>query len=57
MSFILVSLALSILLGLIPANIAKEKGREFGLWWLYGAAIFICRANSRATDEADYRGR
>jgi hypothetical protein len=41
MSYILVSLVLSILLGLIPANIAKEKGREFGLWWLYVAAIFI----------------
>ena len=29
------------LLGLIPASIAKKKGRSFGLWWLFGALIFI----------------
>lgn len=29
------------LIGLIPAYIAKTKGRSFGLWWLYGAALFI----------------
>lgn len=27
------------LLGLIPAFIAKHKGRNFALWWLYGAAF------------------
>ena len=32
---------LAILIGLIPATIAKGKGRSFGLWWVYGAAIFI----------------
>ena len=32
---------LPVLLGMIPAFIAKRKGRSFGLWWLYGAAIFI----------------
>ena len=32
---------LAILLGLIPAVIAKGKGRSFGLWWIYGAALFI----------------
>jgi hypothetical protein len=32
---------LPILLGLIPAYIAKRKGRSFGLWWLYGAAVLI----------------
>jgi len=37
MEFIL----LAVLIGLIPAYIAKKKGRSFGLWWLYGAAIFI----------------
>ena len=31
----------AILLGLIPANIASNKGRSFGLWWVYGAALFI----------------
>lgn len=32
---------LAILIGLIPAAIAKGKGRSFGLWWFYGAALFI----------------
>lgn len=34
-------LIIAILIGLIPAAIAKSKGRDFGLWWLYGAALFI----------------
>ncbi|WP_227659806.1 zinc ribbon domain-containing protein [Hafnia alvei] len=34
-------LVIAVLLGLIPALIAREKGRSFGLWWLYGAALFI----------------
>jgi hypothetical protein len=29
------------LIGLIPASIAKGKGRSFGVWWFYGAALFI----------------
>jgi len=29
------------LIGLIPANIAKNKGRSFGDWWIYGTALFI----------------
>lgn len=29
------------LIGLIPAFIAQKKGHSFGLWWLYGAALFI----------------
>lgn len=28
-------------LGLIPALIAKSKGRSFGTWWFYGFIIFI----------------
>lgn len=28
-------------LGLIPANIAKNKGHSFGLWWFYGWMLFI----------------
>ncbi|RRJ34371.1 zinc ribbon domain-containing protein [Pandoraea apista] len=32
---------LAVLLGLIPAVIAKGKGRSFGVWWIYGAALFI----------------
>lgn len=34
-------LIIAALLGLIPAAIAKGKGRSFGLWWFYGAMIFI----------------
>lgn len=29
------------LIGLLPAAIAHGKGRSFGLWWFYGAALFI----------------
>lgn len=32
---------LAVLLGLIPAVIAQRKGRSFGMWWFYGAALFI----------------
>lgn len=31
----------AVLLGLIPAIIARGKGRSFVLWWIYGAALFI----------------
>jgi len=34
-------LIIAVLIGLLPAFIAKSKGRSFGLWWLYGALIFI----------------
>lgn len=34
-------LILAVLIGLVPAIIAKGKGRSFGLWWFYGAALFI----------------
>ena len=34
-------LILAALIGLIPAAIARGKGRSFGLWWLYGAMLFI----------------
>lgn len=34
-------LILAVLIGLIPAAIAKSKGRNFLGWWIYGAAIFI----------------
>jgi ribosomal protein L32 len=29
------------IIGLLPAFIAKSKGRDFLLWWLYGAAFFV----------------
>jgi len=34
-------LILAILLGLVPAAIAQSKGRDFFLWWVYGAAFWI----------------
>ena len=30
-----------VLVGLIPAFIAKSKGRNFGKWWFYGAMTFM----------------
>ena len=35
------TLFLAILIGLIPAMIARSKGRSFWLWWFYGSFIFI----------------
>ena len=32
---------LASLLGLIPAFIARKKGRSFGLFWLFGFFFFI----------------
>lgn len=34
-------LIIAVLIGLIPAAIARSKGRSFILWWIYGAALFI----------------
>ena len=34
-------LPLAVLIGLIPAFIAKNKGKNFVLWWFYGAMLFI----------------
>jgi len=34
-------LVVAVLIGLIPAAIAKSKGHSFGVWWFYGAALFI----------------
>ena len=34
-------LVLAVLIGLIPAAIAKGKGYSVGVWWFYGAALFI----------------
>jgi cbb3-type cytochrome oxidase subunit 1 len=32
---------LAIIIGLIPAIIARKKGKSFMLWWFYGAMLFI----------------
>lgn len=34
-------LIIAALIGIIPAFIAQKKGYSFGLWWFYGAALFI----------------
>jgi hypothetical protein len=34
-------LILVVLIGLIPAMIARSKGRQFVVWWLYGSLLFI----------------
>ena len=34
-------LVIAVLIGLIPATVAKNKGYSFGAWWFYGAALFI----------------
>jgi disulfide bond formation protein DsbB len=34
-------LLIAALLGLIPAMIARNNGRSFANWWLYGALLFI----------------
>jgi hypothetical protein len=34
-------LVIAAVIGLLPAAIAKSKGRSFGLWWFYGAMLFI----------------
>jgi predicted ABC-type exoprotein transport system permease subunit len=39
MDFLLFLLAM--LLGLIPAYIARAKGHSFFFWWVYGTLIFI----------------
>lgn len=34
-------LLVSIVIGIIPALIARSKGRSFFSWWVYGASLFI----------------
>lgn len=34
-------LIVALIIGLIPALIAKSKGRDFIVWYIYSAALFI----------------
>jgi len=34
-------LIIVILIGLIPAAIARSKGESFVVWWIYGSLLFI----------------
>ncbi len=41
---LLLHAAIALPLGLIPALIAKKKGRSFSLWWMYGTfAVFYAQ--------------
>jgi hypothetical protein len=40
-----------VLLGLIPASIARLKGRSFFVWWVYGTGLIHRRFTSRAYHE------
>jgi hypothetical protein len=35
------NIVVPVVIGLIPAYIAKQKGRNFFLWWFFGAGLFI----------------
>jgi hypothetical protein len=39
--YLLLGILAAAVLGLIPAAIAREKGRNFFDWWFFGAALFI----------------
>jgi len=34
-------LELAVIIGIIPAFIARNKGKNFFLWWFYGFMLFI----------------
>lgn len=34
-------LVIAIVIGLIPAKIAHDKGRNFWAWWAFGALLWI----------------
>jgi hypothetical protein len=35
------TLALAAVLGLVPATIARRKGRDFLAWWFFGMMLFV----------------
>ena len=46
-------LIIAVLIGLIPAAIARSKGRSFGTWWLFGALLFIVALPAALLIKAD----
>jgi hypothetical protein len=38
---LLQALILAVFIGLVPASIARNKGKNFLLWWFYGFMMFI----------------
>lgn len=49
-------LVLAVLLGLLPAFIAKSKGRSFMGWWIYGALLWIVAFPHSLIMRSDQRG-
>jgi hypothetical protein len=41
MEILIPTLAAAVWLGLVPAAIARKKGRPFLAWWVYGTLLFI----------------
>lgn len=39
--YFIIILIIDAALAFIPANIAKNKGYSFGLWWLFGFLLWI----------------
>jgi ABC-type maltose transport system permease subunit len=39
--YLLLALIAAALIGMLPAYIAKQKGRDFYNWWFFGASLFI----------------
>jgi cytochrome c-type biogenesis protein len=39
--YLLIGIGFAIILGLIPAFIARSKGRKFSDWWFFGAALIF----------------
>jgi hypothetical protein len=35
------TIAIAVLIGLVPATIARRKGRDFLAWWFFGAMMFV----------------
>ena len=63
--YLLIGIGLLIIVGLIPAFIARSKGRKFSDWWLFGAtlifvalpaALFIKDKNEGSDREASFKG-
>jgi hypothetical protein len=42
---------LAAIIGLLPAFIAKRKGRMFGIWWFYGVCPIYCDVAPCPLDE------
>ena len=38
---LLLTVLFTVLLGLLPATLARRKGRNFVHWWIYGSILFV----------------